>query len=998
MPVKPQIPIIPVTSALREKPLQSNDTGVPIDVDTLSDDSGKMVVRYSKKAFMCSGYAPTLPPGSSPHLDYPTALHYHLNLPWDYSIKNGALILHSRECLRRVQESGLSCRYCRKLQSEEVLEGIMDRMKDGTHENTTFAYLGHRQLTDRLHRKDRQINSLKLKGLNDTRLLHGRAAALDDHKRLIIAMKSGKVENLDRLIRIGLKRGLGPRGLLKLYEDAANGVYHPRSYEERDYLRAILFWRVGGVRAEEIAHRAYGLPGITTARDHSTMPAIVPSHSVPRVGEVESNIDSVLPLGDLFDASEQPPSVRHQVLMFDEIATEKRLRYDDKTNCFLGVCREHGHCRSLEFNSMDDLEQVYKAIDEGQVHYASEATVGALGVLDANTRLYHARPILISGTCKREKGPEQAQVIKTVLTALANKKPAIRLRIVSIASDGETKRGSSLILLTLQRELAANSPIYPLLRPLSFMNLLVGDDDITCDKDYRHVFKRIRNLLLRPRGLTILNTHITPIMIQAHLRTAGHSEDHIRALFKPEDKQDVPLTYALLRDIWSLPEDTTSAKPGFSAARKSIRILGKLFRYLLFPYICVDLSLSEQLKYLSAAAHLCLVLFRDGQTGFFPSLLFMDIGIMIKNAFFCVAKAKVDDPSGKFWIILLGTDRLEQLFGILRSIVGNDANLDILQLVIRLTGTTEVANILAKHPEWDRTPRRLRLPAITRDEVEVSDSKVDHINPASWRGDVRLSMVSLITCWEVGRSMVETEIPELKDKLRMLRQTSELETIDILRPFGELLIGQKLSADDDEDDEDDTEPLVSRVNDSLPSSEDSGLCAFEDAAAEEISEITPSTSRTFDKKITMDNKMINKSRALAIFSRYRKHASSTDRLKRVQQVSRYTSGQGTDIIDHSHAFGGPCLMINEPIGTLLYCERQLFLCLGTVTDIRLGSHKNSSVEEISLETLGEDGVTVSFQVMHIVPATVDDDSSERNDWRSRSNPATPNCFTVPGPI
>ncbi|KAK0438802.1 hypothetical protein EV421DRAFT_1891895 [Armillaria borealis] len=683
-----------------------------------------------------------------------------------------------------IRSSGLSCRYCWKLQSEEVLEGIMDRMKDGTHENTTFAYLSHCQLTD----------------------------SLDDHKWLIIAMKSGKVENLDHLIRIGLKQGLGPRGLLKLYEDAANGVYHPRSYEERDYL----------------------------------------------VGEVESNIDSVLPLGDLFNASEQPPSVWHQ-----------RLRYDDKTNCFLG------------FNSMDDLEQVYKAIDEGQVHYTSEATVGALG---------------------HEKGPEQAQVIKTVLTALANKKPAIHLHVVSIASDGETKQGSSLILLTLQHELAANSPIYPLLQPLSFMNL-VGNDDITCDKDYQH--------------------------------------------------QDVPLTYVLLRDIWSLPEDTTSAKPGFSAAWKAICILGKLFCYLLFPYICVNLSLSEQLKYLSMAAHLCLVLFRDGQTGFFPSLLFMDIGIMIKNMFFCVAKAKVDDLSGKFWIILLGTDHLEQLFGILHSIVGNNMNLDILQLVIRLTGTTE---------------------------VEVSDSKVDHINPASWQGEVQLSMVSFITCWEVGRSMVEMEIPELKDKLCMLRQTSELETIDILRPFGELLISQKLSADDDEDDEDDTELLVSSVNDSLPSSEDSGLCTFEDAAAEEISEITLSTSRTFDKKITMDNKMINKSRALAIFSRYQKHASSTDRLKHVQQVSHYTSDQGTDIIDHSHAFGGPCLMINEPIGTLLYCERQLFLCLGMVTDIQLGSHKNSSVEEISLEMLGEDGVTISFQIMHIVPATVDNDSSEQNDW------------------
>jgi hypothetical protein len=86
--------------------------------------------------------------------------------------------------------------------------------------------------------------------------------------------------------------------------------------------------------------------------------------------------------------------------------------------------------------------------------------------------------------------------------------------------------------------------------------------------------------------------------------------------------------------------------------------------------------------------------------------------IMIKNVLFCVAKAKLDDPDGEFWLILLEMDQLEELFGILRTMVGNDANLDILQLVSRLSGMTEVANILAKYLHWDHCPRWLRLPAI----------------------------------------------------------------------------------------------------------------------------------------------------------------------------------------------------------------------------------------------------------------------------------------------
>ncbi len=34
--------------------------------------------------------------------------------------------------------------------------------------------------------------------------------------------------------------------------------------------------------------------------------------------------------------------------------------------------------------------------------------------------------------------------------------------------------------------------------------------------------------------------------------------------------------------------------------------------------------------------------------------------------------------------------------------VGNNVNVDMYGLVERLSGVTEVSNIYAKHPEWDR--------------------------------------------------------------------------------------------------------------------------------------------------------------------------------------------------------------------------------------------------------------------------------------------------------
>lgn len=97
-----------------------------------------------------------------------------------------------------------------------------------------------------------------------------------------------------------------------------------------------------------------------------------------------------------------------------------------------------------------------------------------------------------------ESGVEHATVIQTIINGMNLQKEDTSIQIVSIASDGETQRGVSFSLLTFKTLLATTSPIYPLLSPLLLMNFHVGDDDLTCDKDWKHVFKCWRNLLLRP--------------------------------------------------------------------------------------------------------------------------------------------------------------------------------------------------------------------------------------------------------------------------------------------------------------------------------------------------------------------------------------------------------------------------------------------------------------------------------------------------------------------
>ena len=113
---------------------------------------------------------------------------------------------------------------------------------------------------------------------------------------------------------------------------------------------------------------------------------------------------------------------------------------------------------------------------------------------------------------------EHAQLIRTVLQAGKKHQKAngITYRTVSIASDGESKRGDALVEITMRWLLLPVSPIYTQLKPLIFLNLLVGEDDITADKDFKHIFKRQRNLMLRNKGFFIEGFCITPSILRGH--------------------------------------------------------------------------------------------------------------------------------------------------------------------------------------------------------------------------------------------------------------------------------------------------------------------------------------------------------------------------------------------------------------------------------------------------------------------------------------------------
>lgn len=368
-PAVAEIPY-PPSVVVEQEPSKLRDEAAIVDIDTFKYE--EILKRPTTSASVCEGYAMVFPDGKSPHTMYPFALHDTIILPWDYTLKNGMMKLFARSCHGLSEGSGTACQPCRQLIKNETLENILTWIEDGVHENTGFAYHGFSGLQEMLRRKNQAIEFYQLRGLNQARKLLTKATALSDQKQLLMAIASGKASRVDRLISISLLQKKGARGLLASYMAAAEGYYNPKSFTEEEDMKALLLWKLDGNRVAEINHRANNAPSISYLRTCSTVPSIVSSHKQPTVDEVKANVEAT------FDGvlevihSQNRSKFVHMVLMFDELATEKRVRWDPKTNYFLGLCREHAHNTATEFTNEGDMEELFQRLDDGKVHHAGE--------------------------------------------------------------------------------------------------------------------------------------------------------------------------------------------------------------------------------------------------------------------------------------------------------------------------------------------------------------------------------------------------------------------------------------------------------------------------------------------------------------------------------------------------------------------------------------------------------------------------------------------------
>lgn len=337
------------------------------DIEIVGFKPAEKTVRTSK---VCKGYHLPVPEGQSPHTSYPFAMHGKHQVPWDCAVRGNQMYLFAHTCTERARDDGHPCTSCASLASNSIVRGIMDWMSNGACKGTTFAYLGWNELVESLNTKTNQISFLRFNTLNQTRAILRQKESLSNYKRLTMAIANEDVPRVARVVQVALKKKQGVAGIMEQVAAAARNVYSVKSFNDQDRLLAMLLWRLGGDRVGHIAHRALGLPSVSTLRDGSVKKPVMPSVGRPTAELIAQNTKSVLS-GILHILKDSRQLIQQ---MIDKLATEKRVHYCMRTNKILGICRHHGPKVAQEFGTLDNVEELFKAVDSGKVHVASQVS------------------------------------------------------------------------------------------------------------------------------------------------------------------------------------------------------------------------------------------------------------------------------------------------------------------------------------------------------------------------------------------------------------------------------------------------------------------------------------------------------------------------------------------------------------------------------------------------------------------------------------------------
>ncbi|KAK7015571.1 hypothetical protein VNI00_019065 [Paramarasmius palmivorus] len=676
---------------------------------------------------------------------------------------------------------------------------LLKRMEAGPKKHTPYRHLTPNQaygimarMNERAVRLTSKIQALERRA----RLLEQK---IDDYSRILILLAKNDVVALRRLLAVALRRGASVHAILSRINDSLNGLYSVKGgYTKRDLDKAFLAKALGGSRLLYALTKSEGYASSETLRRHFKSPKLRPSLSTPTREEIDININKFFDpslKSPKFTVSERCPSLPGNILMFDGIALETKCRYCTERDAVMGLCREHSKNVDLNVSSINNVEQIRHALFDENTHqdsskkvcFGSDGTVVAVAPY-ARTDFYSPVPIVLSPSCKEEKGEQLAEWLQTTLDAWKENPCGERVHgpIWSIGSDGDSVFRRAKYDLCMTTPIDPTSNLGERVCPLLGMNTLTSSQGVVGTCDPKHILKRFATLLRSPEGITIGDLTTTRDDVLFSLEEIGIPHDRALRLLDPADKQNVPKATSLLQELFRVVGiDRESLTPSQLRRRTNISFLSTMLNYFLEPFVTNTLSLSDQIFSLSVFSHLAAALQTMHGSACLTGALYADTQSVIKNIIITTARLQLIDPDLPFYIIHEGTDRLEGLFADVRT-QDHARNVDVDQLAQKLSVSAQIQAIFEQNPDMDRGHRRVGT---------TGSLGPDHLNPKSWKGDVRVGTVDLKEQWDAGQLQARHELQKYLGITFDFYKLYKNPSTDLLRPNGDY-VGTRKTTDD----------------------------------------------------------------------------------------------------------------------------------------------------------------------------------------------------------
>ncbi|TFK58729.1 hypothetical protein BDN72DRAFT_730422, partial [Pluteus cervinus] len=934
--------------------------------------------------------------------------HQHSSVTWKLIGigENDFVRLRANKCKQYLTTStecqNGACSGCYALLRSSALQKAITRATGDASPHTPWIFLNFHQTRQLLARLTAKIKHLETEASNQRRKLATVNAKVNDYKRLIILLSQHRIAGVSTILSIALKNGASIHALTKRLEHAIDGTYRPRTgWSAREFDIAFLAKALGGARLLYVFQKSDGYPSNSTLKKYKHIPELKVSVGKPSETEIKANIKA------FFGDSGRAAPVNHavgQALMIDGVALEEACRYDHQSGSVLGICREHSDSApKLVIDSIADIHQLHDALYKQKVcHHGKDGTVLAIAPITAKEN-YFPSPVALSPSCKAEKGEELAQWVDRFLKVWHTHPDGEKKHgpINVLATDGESSFRLLRFTLGLIEPVPRESELGQILYQLHGLNCFLGRRGLLTTCDPKHIIKRFATLIRSPTGVLIGHISLTcndfhTVLSSLRGTKGGISLKQVESLLNPADKQNVPKAVNLVESLYELADldsqSNSQVKENLSPSElvriKRVRFLAVILSKFLFPFINVRMTLSEQIRSLSTYAHLITTIYCTHHTAFIGSALFADSQAIVKSIIITTARLQLTDPNLEYHILFEGSDRLEGIFSNVRT-QDHSRNFDILQLAHKLSVGAEVNAIFERYPELYKGHVRRNLDGA---------HGIDHINPKSWIGDVKVGNVDLEAEYRAGRDEADRLLSNyLNDSERDFLLVDwdalfEHSNYDHLRPNGKY-IGRddddSIQNDSDDDAEaEPVEPLATEAADKDISTVPEAPEA-QDLSSPELEILNPTAGKCYHQSPYLIVPGKTKPQHIdTIFAqeltsdRARK---SIIRTLRVRDITVDESIRRNDDLNFEDglASNDDVIRMGDPGAFLVQLSDTVCLVVGEVLNFRQTSSKKPlstiPIEDLEQES-GPKETTVAVQILDLVPKIDRKTSNITWDW------------------